>query len=160
MAVLLMFAAMVHYGYASEGPPNINETTKVRNLEADDPWSPEELMQPAELSRLLAGEQKPVVLQIGVVHLYRLSHIASSKYAGPANSPDGLDALEKEAHGVNRNSQLVFYCGCCPWGDCPNTRPAYKLLKEMGFKKLRVLYLPQNFTQDWSMKGFPVEKGD
>jgi thiosulfate/3-mercaptopyruvate sulfurtransferase len=43
--------------------------------------------------------------------------------------------------------------------DCPNIRPAYQALREMGFKRIKLLSLPNNFTQDWQMKGFPVEKG-
>ena len=98
------------------------------------------------------------MLQIGIVHLYKLGHTPGSKFAGPASSADGLEALKKEVQGLDRNNQLIYYCGCCPWGDCPNIRPAYKALRELGFKKIRVLYLPTNFTQDWAMKGFPVEK--
>lgn len=162
LAAFLICVALVHHTYANkEGRELLNteETAKERNVEGDDPWSPGELMQPEELARLLSGEQKPIVLQIGIVHLYRLSHIPGSKYAGPASASDGLDALKKEAQGINRNSQLIYYCGCCPWADCPNIRPAYKVLRDMGFKKIKVLYLPQTLTQDWVMKGFPVEKG-
>jgi hypothetical protein len=28
----------------------------------------------------------------------------------------------------------------------------------MGFKKIRMLYLPGSFGQDWTAKGYPVEK--
>jgi hypothetical protein len=28
----------------------------------------------------------------------------------------------------------------------------------MGFKKIKMLYLPNTFGQDWSAKGYPVEK--
>jgi len=30
----------------------------------------------------------------------------------------------------------------------------------LGFKNLKVLYLPNKFQQDWTAKGFPTEKGD
>jgi hypothetical protein len=29
----------------------------------------------------------------------------------------------------------------------------------MGFTKLKVLYIPNNFGRDWIYNGFPVEKG-
>jgi thiosulfate/3-mercaptopyruvate sulfurtransferase len=129
-------------------------------ININDPWSPGDLMQPQALAALLAGKTKPVVFQVGIVHLYKMAHIPGSKYAGPANEAGGLDALKRQAHGLDRNRQIVCYCGCCPWGDCPNTRPAYQTLREMGFKKISMLYLPNNFGQDWSAKGYPVEKGN
>ena len=146
LAAFIICVGLVHRLYAD------------RNIMGDDPWSPGDLMQPEELARLLSGAQKPVVLQIGIVHLYKMGHIPGSKYAGPASAAEGLDALKKQAQGLNRDSQVVCYCGCCPWADCPNTRPAYRTLREMGFKKIKMLYIPNNFTQDWSMKGYPVEK--
>src|SRR6267142_6222959 len=37
----------------------------------DDPWSPADLMQPEDLAKLLSTQHKPVVLQVGIVHLYK-----------------------------------------------------------------------------------------
>jgi hypothetical protein len=34
---------------------------------------------------------------------------------------------------------VVIYCGCCPLDKCPNVRPAFTLLKTMGFTNLHVL---------------------
>ena len=134
------------------------ETVKASSIEVEDPWSPGDLMQPKELAALLATKTKPVMFQVGIIHLYKMGHIPGSKYAGPASAAEGLDALKKQAQGLSRNSQIVCYCGCCPWGDCPNTRPAYQTLHEMGFKKIKMLYLPNSFGQDWSSKSYPVEK--
>jgi len=30
----------------------------------------------------------------------------------------------------------------------------------MGFIKVKVLYIPNNFGQDWADRGFPVERGE
>jgi hypothetical protein len=60
---------------------------------------------------------------------------------------------------VPRSANLVIYCGCCPFDHCPNIRPAYKALHEMGFVHVRVLVLPTSFAADWVEKGYPVEKG-
>src|SRR5262245_4375254 len=51
------------------------------DTEADDPWSAADLIEPENLARLLAGEHKPAVLQVGISHLFRLSHIPGSRYA-------------------------------------------------------------------------------
>ena len=127
--------------------------------DGEDPWSAQELIQPDELARALAGKSKPVVLQTGIVHLYRIGHIPGSKYAGQAGTPEGLETLRKLAQDIPRDSEIVFYCGCCPFKDCPNVRPAYAELRRMGFKKIRLLNLPSSFNQDWVAKGLPIEKG-
>lgn len=128
-------------------------------VEEKYPWSAAEIIEPADLMRLLSGKDKPVILQIGIARLYKIGHIPGSKYAGPADTAEGLDTLKKQVQGLDRNTVLVCYCGCCPWVNCPNTRPAYKTLREMGFKNIKMLYLPNTFTQDWGTKGLPLEKG-
>jgi hypothetical protein len=30
----------------------------------------------------------------------------------------------------------------------------------MGFKNLKAVYLPNRFSQDWTAKGFPTERGE
>ena len=115
------------------------EPARVSPSERDDPWSAEEVIEPDALARALLGETKPIVIQVGIVHLYRLGHIPGSKFAGPATSTEGLDMLKKVVQDIPRTSEIVYYCGCCPWKDCPNIRPAHKVLKEMGFKKIKIL---------------------
>lgn len=41
--------------------------------------------------------------------------------------------------------------------ECPNVRPAFTALRDMGFTHLRVLMLPNNFAADWVDKHYPVE---
>lgn len=144
---------------ASAAALRVNEAALRGHHENDDPWSADELIQPEALARALAREQKPVVLQIGVVYLYRISHVPGAKFVGPVGSPEGLAALKQATRDVSRDSEVVAYCGCCPWGDCPNIRPAYKALHELGFKHIKLLYLPNTFAQDWAAKGYAVEKG-
>jgi hypothetical protein len=49
------------------------------------------------------------------------------------------------------------YCGCCPFEKCPNIRPAFNLMKAMGFSNGKLLNLPTNLKQNWIAKGYPVE---
>ena len=37
---------------------------------------------------------------------------------------------------------------------------AYEILHCMGFTNVKVLYIRNNFDQDWIYKGFPIEKGE
>jgi hypothetical protein len=52
---------------------------------------------------------------------------------------------------------VVVYCGCCPWDRCPNVKPAVDLLNQMGFAKVKVLYLETGFKVDWLDKGYAAE---
>ncbi len=38
-------------------------------------------------------------------------------------------------------------------------KPAYAALHNLGFTKLKVLYIPDNLETDWVNEGYPVEKG-
>jgi hypothetical protein len=51
---------------------------------------------------------------------------------------------------------VIIYCGCCPFDKCPNIRPAFAALKEMGFKNARLLDLPKNIKADWLDKNYPA----
>jgi thiosulfate/3-mercaptopyruvate sulfurtransferase len=127
-----------------------------------EPWTDAEIVKPADLVKEMAdakGAQKPVVVCSGFQFLYETAHVPGSVYHGPALKPEGLADLKKWAQGVPRSSNLVIYCGCCPFDKCPNIRPAFEALHSMGFQHLRVLVLPNNFGKDWVENGYPVEKG-
>jgi len=125
-----------------------------------DPWTDEQLIRPAELLRQMSGANRPLVLHIGVPFLFKAGHIPGSTFAGQASTPEGIEKLKKAVQEIPLNREIVLYCGCCPWKDCPTIRPAFKLLREMRLTKVKVLDLPNSFGQDWVEKGFPVEKGD
>ena len=123
-----------------------------------NPWSMSEVVQPADLARELGKGLKPQIVCVGVEALYRGAHISGSAYLGPASKPEGLEELKRWAKGTPRGQRIVLYCGCCPMDRCPNIRPAFQALKEMGFTHLQVLSIPQDLERDWVSKGFPVEK--
>ena len=116
---------------------------------------------PKSLVAILAsksGATKPSLIHVGFLELYRQGHIPSSVYAGPGSTPEGLKKLKDSATSLSRSQPLVIYCGCCPWKDCPNVIPAYKLLTDMGFKKIQVLEMQRSFGLDWADKGYPTVK--
>jgi hypothetical protein len=124
------------------------------------PGSPQ-LIQPDELLKLIqapAGE-KPLVLNVGPSLLYMQAHIPNAEYIGAASSPQGLQSLRSRVKALPKDASIVLYCGCCPWSHCPNVRPAYSELHKLGFRKVRVLYIANNFGTDWVDKGYPTIKG-
>jgi thiosulfate/3-mercaptopyruvate sulfurtransferase len=101
---------------------------------------------------------QPLVIHIGFNVLYRSAHIANTVYAGPGSKPEGLEDLKKLVAGEPKDREIVIYCGCCPWEKCPNIRPAFAALREMGFTKLSALYIPETLAKDWIDKGLPTDK--
>lgn len=126
-----------------------------------DPWSTSQIVQPADFAKELAtakASNKPIIVCTGFRVLYQGAHIPGASFHGPANSPQGLEDLKKWAQGIPRSANVVVYCGCCPLWHCPNLRPGFAALRDMGFTHLRVLLLPTNLNTDWIEKGYPVEK--
>jgi hypothetical protein len=113
-----------------------------------------------DLAKLLQapGGIKPLLIHGGFRPLYAQAHIPGSEYIGPASQPEAVEKLRNRVERLPRQKFIVLYCGCCPWTNCPTLRPAYEALHGMGFTKLKVLYVPNNFGQDWVDRGFPVER--
>ncbi len=120
-----------------------------------------EFIDPPVLAARLASARapKPKILYIGFGVLYRNKHIPGAVFAGPAAKPEGLELLRKTVANLPHSSEIILYCGCCPWDHCPNVQPAVRLMKELGFTDTKVLVIPTNFHTDWIAKGYPVETG-
>ena len=122
------------------------------------PWPSAEVIHPEDLARQIQNKATaPAVFQVGFAVLYKSKHVPGSVYAGPGNKDEGLADLKKAVADVPKDRQIVLYCGCCPWDHCPNMKPAFKLLHELGYAQVKVVEIPQNFKTDWIDKGFPVE---
>ena len=118
------------------------------------------LIQPAELASLLKATSlmKPLILQVGFRKLYDQAHVPGSEYAGPANTPVGLQILRDRVAHLPKDASIVIYCGCCPWSRCPNIAAAYDTLQALGFTRVKVMYVADNFGTDWVDKGYPTAK--
>jgi thiosulfate/3-mercaptopyruvate sulfurtransferase len=126
-----------------------------------DPWPSSQTLEPSLLAKMLIDKYTsvPTVVFVGFRSLYVGGHIPDAAFHGTASTEQGLVKLKSWADSLPRSTDLVIYCGCCPFDHCPNIRPAYAALSAMGFKKLRVLVLPTNFATDWVNKGYPMQKG-
>jgi rhodanese-related sulfurtransferase len=129
---------------------------------ATDPWTKGQLISPESLAKQMVQTKaaKPLIIHVGFHSLYVQGHIPTSVYYGPASRHEGLAELRKYVQDFPRNQEIVIYCGCCPWSECPNIRPAFKTLKEMGFTRIKVLEIPDRLSTDWVGKGYPLEKGE
>lgn len=126
---------------------------------ANDPWSASQVVQPADLVRELLDKAKtpPTVVYVGDRILFSGGHIPGAVFPGTASTARGLTNLEGWADPLPRSTDIVIYCGCCPFDHCPNIKPAFISLRVHNFTHLRVLALPTNFATDWVEKGFPIQ---
>lgn len=127
--------------------------------DASDPWTKTEVLETSTLVGLMKDSKPPAVLCVAFPVLYHLKHIAHADFAGPGSKPEGIEMLKKAVAKLPKDADLVIYCGCCPMVKCPNVRPAYRTLKELGFTHVRVLNIPTNMNTDWYSKNFPTEEG-
>ena len=126
------------------------------------PVTPSDLITASQLNGKLPEVKagKIILLQVGFHTMYKMGHIPDSQYVGAASNAEGLAALKKLVAKLPHTQAIVIYCGCCPWDQCPNIRPAFQMLKEMGFSNLKALDIPERLGDDWTAKGFPIVKGD
>jgi len=127
--------------------------------DAADPWARSELLEPKTLAKEIRSAKPPVVLCVAFPVLYRSRHIVRAIDAGPGYNAEGIEALKKAVAHLSKDADVVIYCGCCPMVKCPNIRPAYGTLKELGFTHVRVLNIATNMHEDWYSKDYPSEPG-
>ena len=126
-----------------------------------DPWTAAQTIQSADLLKELGDSKSaPTILYVGFNRLYTAGHIKGAIYKGSGGTAEGLNGIKSWAGTIPHSTNLVLYCGCCPMEKCPNIRPAYSALKDMGFTNLRILVLPHSFALDWAEKGLPYDKGE
>jgi thiosulfate/3-mercaptopyruvate sulfurtransferase len=118
-----------------------------------EPWTEEQLMQPERLAAIINDSTvaKPLIINVGPVN-----SIKGAIKTGPAKEKDNLNELEKLLSKEDRKKAIVIYCGCCPFKDCPNIRPAFSLLTKMSFTNHKLLNMPHNLKTDWINHGYPM----
>jgi len=117
-----------------------------------NPWTEKQLIEPATLAATIKNPsaKQPVIYSIGFG-----AGIKNSIVEGPASDSANLEKWKADLNKLPRNTEIVIYCGCCPFEHCPNVRPAFTLLNNMGFTNHKLLNLSHNLKADWIDKGFP-----
>lgn len=127
--------------------------------DAANPWTKADLLQPAALAKAVQSAEPPVVLSVAPNLLYRNKHILHAIDGGQTAKPEGIETLKKAVASLSKDADIVIYCGCCPMEKCPNIRPAYRTLKDLGFQHVRVLDIATSMSADWYSKDYPSEAG-
>jgi thiosulfate/3-mercaptopyruvate sulfurtransferase len=121
--------------------------------QGNEPWKEDQLIEPSALATIL---NDPLAKQPAIYSIGYGGGVKNSILEGPMKDRTNLLKWKEELEKLPRDTSIVIYCGCCPFEHCPNARPAFKLLNEMGFTNQRLLDLSHNLKADWIDKGYPV----
>jgi hypothetical protein len=123
------------------------------NKNQTEPWTQDQLMPPEKLAAVINDSTaiKPLIISIGPAGL-----IKGAIKIGAAKEKDHLNELKNLLSKEDKAKAIVIYCGCCPFKDCPNIRPAFSLLTKMKFTNHKLLNLPSNLKIDWINHGYPM----
>jgi thiosulfate/3-mercaptopyruvate sulfurtransferase len=127
--------------------------SKVGSEPTGEPWKKEQLMQPEDLAKKInESNKKPLIINIGPSGL-----IKGAVDIGPTQDQENLIMLKKFLSDKGPEEEVVVYCGCCPFKDCPNIRPAFYLINQMNFVNAKLLDINQNLRVNWIENGYPLE---
>ena len=148
--ILLGILLSVNVISFSKAQTSINTS---QSLDKIDTWTQKDLIEPSALAAIIANPKakQAMVYNIGVVE-----NIKGAKNFGAASEKENLEKLKKTLAELPKTSFVVVYCGCCPFHKCPNIRPAFNLMKSMGFLNGKLLNMPTNLKQNWIDKGYPL----
>ncbi|MEO9144122.1 MAG: rhodanese-like domain-containing protein [Ginsengibacter sp.] len=119
-----------------------------------DNWTADQLVEPSALAATIqSGKDLPLIYCVGPGVI-----IPHSINIGMTDDEKNVEKFKEAISKLPRNSDIVIYCGCCPFERCPNVRPAIALLQQMKFTNYHLLNLPHNIKADWISKGYPQEK--
>lgn len=127
-----------------------------KNSSAQNPenWTKSQLIEPATLAAsLTSNKDLPIIFSIGPGAV-----IPNSIDIGMVKDAKNMDEFKARIGKLPKSSNIVVYCGCCPFDHCPNVRPAIAFLKGKKFTNYHLLDLPHNLKTDWIDKGYPADQ--
>jgi hypothetical protein len=117
-------------------------------------WTSKQLVEPLDLATTLKNNlDVPVMFSVGPGAI-----IPNSIDIGMVKDENNLDKFREQISKLPKSTNILIYCGCCPFEHCPNVRPAIALLQQMQFTNYHLLDLPHNIKTDWIGKGYPSKK--
>jgi len=119
-------------------------------------WTADQLIEPAALAKTIqSNKDLPVIISVGPDAI-----IPRSLDMGMVKDEKNLERFKQEISKLPKTTNIVVYCGCCPFEHCPNVRPAIDALQKMKFTNYHLLNLPHNIKTDWISKGYPQRDPD
>jgi thiosulfate/3-mercaptopyruvate sulfurtransferase len=95
---------------------------QIINANAQEPWKANQLLEPADLNKILNDPKlpQPVIYSIGYQAI-----IKNSIDIGPGREKENIKKIKQQLSKLSKDTFIVIYCGCCPFGSCPNVRPVF-----------------------------------
>jgi hypothetical protein len=123
------------------------------NSFSQNAFKPDQLIQPDILVKKIGepADKRPIILNVGVE-----KNIKSAIEIGILSSPSKQEKLKKALSSIDKNKEVVIYCGCCKLIDCPNIPIALNYIKSLGYNKVKILNLPVGLNEDWIDKKYPM----
>tara|TARA_B100000767_G_C19770939_1_gene539969 strand:+ start:2202 stop:2624 length:423 start_codon:yes stop_codon:yes gene_type:complete len=119
-----------------------------------EPWTRKQLVEPADLANIINKENNiPKIISIGPGVV-----IKNSIGVGECRFKENLDNLEQMLLSLSKEKEIIVYCGCCPFKDCPNIRPVFSLMNRLGFINHKLLNVSNNIKTDWIDKDYPTDE--
>ena len=119
----------------------------------DEPWKNNQLIEPSELNKIIISQnQLPYIVSVGPGQV-----ISGSIGIGECRYEKNLTDFENHLSSISKDSEIIIYCGCCPFKDCPNIRPAFSLLNSLGYKNHKLLNIRNNIKTDWIDLNYPTD---
>ena len=125
------------------------------NSSAQNPenWTSKQLVEPAALAAILnSNKEVPVMFNVGPAAI-----IPNSIDIGMVKDEKNLAKFREQISKLPKSTNILIYCGCCPFEHCPDVRPAISVLQSMQFTNYHLLDLPHNIKTDWIAKGYPTK---
>ncbi len=147
IALILIAIALVN------GVAKAQTSSAIKSAPGTDyPWTDSQLLEPSVLAAdIKDGSKSKVIFNIGAVE-----DIKGARHIGAVSNAENLEKLRQEVAQLPKNTDIVIYCGCCPFTKCPNARPAFTELKKLGFTNVKLLNLTTNLKTNWIAKGYPL----
>ena len=124
-----------------------------QNSKTLEPWGISQLLEPKLLSyKIESGKDIPKIISIGPGVV-----IKNSIGIGECRYNENIEKLKSLVSGYKKDDKIVLYCGCCPFKNCPNIRPAFTLMNKLGFKNHKLLNIKNNIKADWIDMGYQTE---
>jgi hypothetical protein len=151
--LIILFTIFLINGLAIVSCEAQTSPATIPTLEKPNPWTENQLIEPAELAALINNSKSdvPVIFNIGAVE-----DIKGAKHIGAVSNAENMEKFKHELNLLPHNTEIIIYCGCCPFSKCPNIRPAFLELQKTGFTNIKLLNLPTNLKTNWIAKGYPL----
>jgi len=117
------------------------------------PWKPDQMVATAALAATLKTDHSNKML---IINVGPSGQIKNAVNIGPAREKANADKLKDLLAKEKKDREIIVYCGCCPYKNCPNIRPAYALLDSLRFTNFKLLDIPKNLKADWIDVGYPM----